>query len=157
MDFIWGYMYIWTWLRGYLQEQKWLTGSLPKHIPTSVTAHKCWEPGINFTPCRHVPRVSFTSEIFRQLCWFLLLPGSWSVLRILCVRCLVWESSFHHYFSKSDSQQLYCLLWGESGLVYVVSFRNILMIFWIVYLPAEGPFCRMESFNFRKICNTTLL
>lgn len=56
--------------------------------------------------CRQVPRVSFTSEFFWQLCWFLLLPGSCSILRVFCWSCFVGESSFHLCFSKSDSQQL---------------------------------------------------
>jgi hypothetical protein len=41
--------------------------------------------------------------------------------------------------------------------VNLVSFRDFLKLFRMIYLPAQGMFCRMKCFNLRRNCYTTTI
>lgn len=92
----------------------------------------------------------------RYLNWSKYLPSSCSYLWGFFAGFLFCHGSLQPGFlpSGADSQLLLLTLAGGSQ-VNLVSFRNFLMLFWVLYLPDEGDSYRMECFNLKGTCYTT--
>lgn len=120
----------------HLQVQKRLKDRfITKVHPSKVTLHKNGEPRTCCIAGNQLSRLKSILPVclhfFHALGWCLLLPDRWSALKVCFVSCLILV--FFFFFMQFVLLTVEGRDWGD-----LVSFRDLLKPFWVVYPPASG-------------------